>query len=491
MLKTVPDVGSCAGRRAPAQRPNVAGVAALCIAALTAWSPARAQMPLPTLPGAPHGTGSAPHGTGSAATGRSSAGGSSAGSPSPVAPPAAGSATPPLPYPLAGAPPEDADVGDPAVATAARLSGDDKRTRLTVDLSRTIDMRAFPLPDPYRVVIEIPKVRFDLPVDAGDHGQGLVKGFHYGLVKSTTSRIVVDLAGPAKVARAIVEPAADGQPARMVLDVVAVERDTFLRAVAIENRLPRAVPAQPAPQSADSRPVIAIDAGHGGIDPGTRAHRSGEVEKDLTLVFANQLRAKLEATGKYRVVMTRSDDTFVELSQRVAIARNQRAQLLISIHCDALPRGEGEAQGATVYTLSDLPSDAEAQRLADAENDADVTGGVEELPDAERKQTADILADLAQRETKAFSADFARWVVKEMTVAARMYKHPMKSAAFRILKAPDVPSVLIELGYLSNPHDLKQLVSETWRARTADAIVHAVRNFFTTRVAGGTSPRAQ
>jgi N-acetylmuramoyl-L-alanine amidase len=453
-------------------------------------------MPLPTLPAAPHGTGAgAPHGTGGGVSTGTSSAGSSSGSPSRVAAPpaaAAGTGTPPLPYPLAGAPPEDADVGDPAVATAARLSGDNKRTRLTVDLSRTVDMRAFPLADPYRVVIEIPKVRFDLPADAGDQSQGLVKGFHYGLVKSTTSRVVIDLSGPAKVARAIVEPAADGQPARMVLDLVAVERDTFLRAVAIENRLPRALPAQPAPQTADSRPVVAIDAGHGGVDPGTRAQRSGEVEKDVTLAFANQLRAKLEATGKYRVVMTRSDDTFVELSQRVAIARNQRAQLLISIHCDALPRGEGEAQGATVYTLSELPSDAEAQRLADAENDADVTGGVEELPDAERKQTADILADLAQRETKAFSADFARRVVKEMTVAARMYKHPLKSAAFRILKAPDVPSVLIELGYLSNPRDLKQLVSETWRTRAADAIVHAVRNFFTTtRVAGGTPPRAQ
>ena len=399
-------------------------------------------------------------------------------------PPAGGM---PLPFPLAGAP-EDPDA-EPAVATDARLSGDDRRTRLTVDLSRSIDMRAFPLPDPYRAVIEIPKVRFDLPPSAGDQSLGIIRGFHYGLVKATTSRIVVDLAGPAKVARAIVEPPADGHPARMVLDLVAVERDTFLRAVAIENRLPRAPPQGPSPQPGDSRPVIAIDAGHGGIDPGTRAPRSGNVEKDVTLEFATLLKSRLEASGKYRVVMTRSDDTFVELSQRVAIARDQRAQLLISIHCDALARGEGEAQGATVYTLSDLPSDAEAERLADAENGADVTGGVEELPDEERKQTADILADLAQRETKAFSADFGRRVVKEMSVTARMYKHPLKSAAFRVLKAPDVPSVLIELGYLSNPHDLKQLLSETWRARTADAITRAVRTFFTTtRVAGGTTP---
>jgi N-acetylmuramoyl-L-alanine amidase len=394
----------------------------------------------------------------------------------------------PLPFPLVTTPSVDDQAADtgPAVATDVRLSGDDKQTRLTIDLSRKIDLRAFTLAQPYRVVIEIPKVTFELPANAGEQGQGIIKAFRYGLVKSAGSRIVIDLTGPARVTKAVVLDAANGQPARMVLDMVAVDRETFLRAAAIDNHLPRAAPPPPAgaagrepPQSGDPRPVVVIDAGHGGIDPGTRAH-DGEVEKDLTLEFAAVLRSKLEATGKYRVLMTRSDDTFVELSERVAIARQQRAQLLISIHCDALARGDGEAQGATVYTLSDQASDAEAQRLADDENRADVIGGVD-LPDDE---TADILIDLAQRETKAFSAIFARNVVKEMAATARMHKHPLKSAGFRVLKAPDVPAVLIELGYLSNSRDLKQLVSETWRSRTADAVTHAVQIYFGTRVAG-------
>jgi N-acetylmuramoyl-L-alanine amidase len=189
-------------------------------------------------------------------------------------------------------------------------------------------------------------------------------------------------------------------------------------------------------------------------------------------------------------MMTRFDDRFIELSERVQIARAQRAQLLISIHCDALARGDGEAQGATVYTLSDQASDAEAQRLADAENRADAIGGVD-LADAPN-EIADILIDLAQRETKSFTANFARNVVKEMSTTARMHKHPQKSAGFRVLKAPDVPSVLIELGYVSNPRDLKQLVSESWRARTADAVAHAVQTYFTTRLAGGSAaPRTQ
>jgi N-acetylmuramoyl-L-alanine amidase len=377
-------------------------------------------------------------------------------------------------------------VGGPAIATDARLAGDDKQTRLVIDISHKIDMRAFALADPYRVVIEIPQVEFRLAPDIGEHGRGIIKAFRYGLVMSGQSRIVLDLTGPVRVTKAFVLDPVDEQPARLVLDLVAVDRETFLRAAAIDNHLPRPAERGPAQfdreeRTTDSRPVVVLDPGHGGIDPGTRAP-SGELEKDLVLEFASMLRAKLEATGKYRVMMTRTDDTFVELSERVRFARQQQAQLLISIHCDALARGEGEAEGATIYTLSDKATDAEAQRLADTENRADIIAGVDLA--AEPDEIADILIDLAQRETKAFSANFARNVVKDMGAAARLYKHPLKSAGFRVLKAPDVPSVLIELGYVSNARDLRQLVSESWRSRTADAIAHAVQAYFATRMAG-------
>lgn len=399
-----------------------------------------------------------------------------------AAPPAV---EPVVPAPLA--------VDESPVATDARLAGDDRQTRLVIDISRKIDMRAFALADPYRVVIEIPQVNFQFPSNTGERGRGIIKAFRYGLVMSGQSRIVIDLAGPARVTKAFVLDSVDGQPARMVLDLVAVDRETFLRATVIDNHLPR--PAEPLPhrdheeRASDSRPVVVLDPGHGGIDPGTRAP-SGELEKDLVLEFTAMLRAKLEATGKYRVMMTRTDDTFVELSERVRFARQQKAQLLISIHCDALARGEGEAEGATIYTLSDKASDAEAQRLADAENRADVIAGVDLA--AEPDEIADILIDLAQRETRAFSAQFARDVVKEMRTAARLHKRPQKSAGFRILKAPDVPSVLIELGYVSNARDLKQLISENWRSHAGDSIAHAVHSYFTTRLAGrGTDARAQ
>jgi N-acetylmuramoyl-L-alanine amidase len=397
-----------------------------------------------------------------------------------------------MPLPLPPAVPPPATDAAPT-ATDARLAGDDKQSRLVIDISHKIDMRAFTLADPYRVVIEIPQVNFQLPPDIGERGRGMIKAFRYGLVMSGGSRIVVDLTGPVKVTKAFVLDPVDGQPARMVLDLVAVDRETFLRAAAIDNHLPRAPDPPPAhpdrdEQATDSRPVVVLDPGHGGIDPGTRAP-SGELEKNLVLEFASMLRSKLESTGKYRVMMTRADDTFVELSERVRFARQQQAQLLISIHCDALARGDGAAEGATVYTLSDKASDAEAQRLADAENRADVIAGVDLA--AEPDDIADILIDLAQRETRSFSTNFARNVVNEMRSAARLHKRPQRSAGFRVLKAPDVPSVLIELGYVSNARDLKHMVSESWRSRAGDAIVHAVQTYFTTRLAGGTAARAQ
>ncbi len=369
-------------------------------------------------------------------------------------------------------------------ATDFRVGGDAKQTRLVVDLTQKIDVRAFTLANPYRVVIDMPQVTFQLPPRAGESGRGLIKAFRFGLVMQGGSRMVFDVTGPVRVEKAFVIDASDGQPARLVLDIAATDRETFMRATAIDNRLPRNETPRPQarePAAGDPRPIIVLDPGHGGIDTGTKT-AAGEMEKNVALEFALVLRDKIERTGKYRVVMTRTDDQFVELADRVRFARSRKAQLFISIHCDALPRKEGDAQGATVYTLSDQASDAEAASLAEAENRADVIAGVD--LSAEPNDIADILIDLAQRETKTFSAHFSKMLVTELKTAARMHKHPQRSAGFRVLKAPDVPSVLLELGYLSNREDLKQLTSDNWRQRTADAVVQAIGTYFTTRIAG-------
>ena len=391
---------------------------------------------------------------------------------------------PPAVAPVAATPSNAADVF-PA-ATDVRVGGDAKQTRFVVDLSRKVELRAFTLADPYRVVIDIPQVTFEFAPKTGEQGRGLVKAFRYGLVMPGGSRIVLDTTGPVRVDKAFVLDASDSQPARLVLDLAAIDRETFLRAAAVDNRLRAGAVvgdrASDPPASADALPLIVLDPGHGGIDSGTHAP-SGEAEKALTLDFATMLRDKLEKTGKYRVVMTRTDDSFVPLADRVRFARSKNAQLFISIHCDALPRGEGDADGATVYTLADHASDAEAARLADAENRSDVISGVD--LSVEPGDIADILIDLAQRETKSFSLQFAHHLVGELKGAARLHKNPLKSAGFRVLKAPDVPSVLIELGYVSNRQDLKQIMSESWRARAGEAIVAAVNGYFTTRLAGG------
>jgi N-acetylmuramoyl-L-alanine amidase len=382
------------------------------------------------------------------------------------------------------------------VASDVRLAGDEKRTRFILDLDRNIPFRAFPLADPYRVVLDLPQVTFQLAAGSGGAGRGLVKAFRYGLVMPGGSRVVLDLAGPARIEKSYVLDAANGQPPRLVLEFEAVDHATFVQlltpggrpdlrpAIAAADVTQTAVvavvadgPAKPA-EPQDRRPVVVIDPGHGGIDNGTQA--GGESEKNLVLGFATALRDRLEKTAKYRVVMTRTDDTFIPLADRVRIARNQSAALFISIHADALPRGEGDARGATIYTLSDKASDAEAERLAELENKADAIGGVNLTE--EPTEVADILIDLAQRETRTFSNRFARVLKNEMRTAARLHKHPLKSAGFRVLKAPDVPSVLLELGYVSNKSDLEQLVSDNWRSRTVASVAQAIDAFFAKRV---------
>jgi N-acetylmuramoyl-L-alanine amidase len=373
----------------------------------------------------------------------------------------------------------------PPVVTDARLGGDEAQTRFVMDIDRKIDLHAFTLSDPYRVVLDIPEVNFRLPPKTGDTGRGLIKAFRFGLVMPGGSRIVFDLSKPVRVEKAFVVDASDSAPARLVLDLVSTDRDSFMRKIALDEKAaPAAVPLPPtAPHSAsaDPRPLVVLDPGHGGIDTGTKAV-SGELEKDIVLDFAKRLRDRIEKSGKYRVLLTRSDDTFVQLADRVHIARDAGAALFVSIHADSLPRREGDAQGATVYTLSETATDSAAARLAEEENRADVIAGVDLK--AEPDDVAGILIDLAQRETKTFSVQFAHRLLSELKDAARLHKEPIKSAGFRVLRAPDVPSVLVELGYVSNKQDLQSLLSDTWRDRAADSIAQAVDGYFSAHPAG-------
>jgi N-acetylmuramoyl-L-alanine amidase len=395
----------------------------------------------------------------------------------------------------------------------ARLAGDDKQTRFVLDLDKSVPFRAFVLADPYRVVVDLPQVNFQLTAGTGA-GRGLVKAFRYGLVMPGGSRIVFDLTGPVKISNSYALGPDNGQPARLVLEFTQIDPTTFDQLAQSANQ-PQLRPAvadavntasvggaaqndrtkddharddqaksAEAAAQADRRPVIVIDPGHGGIDNGTQG--DGQSEKNIVLAFGLALRERIEKSGKYRVVMTRSDDTFVPLDERVKIAHDQSAALFVSIHADSLPHREGTAEGATIYTLSDKASDAEAARLADMENKADAIGGLN-LKE-EPSDVADILIDLAQRETRTFSNRFAHLLAGNMKSTTRMYKHPLKSAGFRVLKAPDVPSVLVELGYVSNKGDLEHLISDNWRSKNVEAMTQAIDEFLAKRMATAGPP---
>jgi N-acetylmuramoyl-L-alanine amidase len=230
----------------------------------------------------------------------------------------------------------------------------------------------------------------------------------------------------------------------------------------------------------NAKPVVVIDPGHGGVDPGTSS-TDGITEKDVVLAFAKALKEKLAAKGRYEVVLTREDDRFLALRERVEFAQKRGAKLFVSIHADYFPKQTVEARGATVYTLSEQASDDEAKELAAKENFSDAIAGVA-LPGDSDEIVANILIDLAQRETQNRSLIFAKSVVGEMG-RANLHTKSLKSAGFRVLKAPDIPSVLLELGFLSNPDDEKRLTSMSWRATMADKVVSAIDNYFAKRVA--------
>lgn len=373
------------------------------------------------------------------------------------------------------------------VVTGARVAGDESRTRFVLDMDRQIVPAISGLASPYRLIIDLPEVQFSIPADAGKEGRGLVSDWRFGLFAVGKSRVVMDLTGPVKVDKTFFLPAVDDQPARLVVDVISSSADEFAAFVETSRAKQTKQASKSTPKTdrltdpkEKGKPLIVLDAGHGGIDSGaTGVH--GTLEKAIVLDFTKLLKAKLEESGLYDVRLTRDDDTFVTLSRRVEIGHELAADLFISIHADSVRRGQKFARGATVYTISDKASDQLAEDLAVSENMSDVIAGVELTE--EPTEVTDILIDLARRETRSFSVYFARTLVSELESAVRLINNPHRSAGFRVLKAHDVPSVLVELGYLSNEHDEKLLISDEWRERMANAMTEAVHGFFRPRLA--------
>ncbi|SLN49020.1 N-acetylmuramoyl-L-alanine amidase [Oceanibacterium hippocampi] len=377
----------------------------------------------------------------------------------------------------AAATPATADL----VATAARVGDHGGKTRFVLELTEKAPFQVFVLPDPYRVVIDFPVVDWHLPPHQDQRPVGLIDSYRFGLFRPDTSRVVLDVRGPVEVTAAELLPPRDGKPYRFYIDIRPTGRDAFLAAAARDReRLakiaairPEPLPATPPVAKEARRYTIVIDAGHGGVDPGTIGVHGGQ-EKDLVLAVARRIAGELHKSPQYRVVMTRSSDVFLSLRDRVAVARKEEADLFISIHADSIK--SPKVRGATVYTLSETASDDEAEALAHKENKSDVIAGVDlALHD---DAVSGILIDLAQRETKNFAAAFAKILLPEITQRNGGVSRDHRYAGFRVLRAPDVPSVLVELGYLSNSQDYDFLFSKAGQERMTEGVVSAVDRYF-------------
>lgn len=364
------------------------------------------------------------------------------------------------------------------IKTQTRIGSDLEEIILSSDQPVQIK-RSFVLPAPPRLVVDVARQTHGNGVAlGGDYRGSLLTSVRFGQFDADTSRIVLDLAAT----ELAYQLSAQGKELRITLKGSAAAATpttpaTAPRAAAPAQGKPVAFPVPvPKPEAAAqqaSRPIVVIDAGHGGKDSGAIS-KSGLIEKHITLDFAKVLRTALLRTGRYRVVMTRSDDRYLFLKERIAIARKMQGDVFISIHADSNP--SSNARGLSVYTLSEKASDDEAAALARQENKADIIGGMD--LSVEDAAVANILIDLAQRETNNKSFKLAEHLVSAARGKLSLITKPHRQAGFRVLKSPDMPSMLVEVGFLSNREDEKRLMSEDYRAGVAQAVIKALDRFF-------------
>ena len=372
----------------------------------------------------------------------------------------------------------DAGAEKPLVAYAGRIAGDEVRTRIVIDFDRKPTFKVHYIDNPARIIVDLPKTVFGFKADALE-ARGVFSDIRYGSMERGAGRLVLTARRPTVLALSEVQKDDGGRGYRLVLDAKVVTPQEFAAKVqdgwsaaekaAVEHSQASALAAVPS----KTMFTIAVDPGHGGIDSGAIGATSKTPEKTITLAFAKALAERLNKDAGVHAFLTRKDDEFVSLSGRVAVAREHGADLFISIHADTL--SVPTIRGATVYTISDRSSDRMAAALAERENRSDTIAGVD-FKD-ETPEVSDILLDLARRETQAFSVTLADAVVKSFEGNIELINNPHRYAGFQVLKAPDVPSILLELGFLSNKTDEQLLLDEAWRNKVADRLADAVEHY--------------
>ncbi|AGK57220.1 N-acetylmuramoyl-L-alanine amidase [Hyphomicrobium denitrificans 1NES1] len=376
-------------------------------------------------------------------------------------------------------------------ATAVRLFDDGKATTFELTISKGLTAQVYTLANPYRVVLDLPDMTFHLDAAAGKKGRGVISAFRYGLFAEHKARVVLDTTGPVRIASAGMTRVPGSKALKLA--VVLVPMDAAAFGGGTGATLAAASPSDlgsdmAPPESADrkhkdnAKPVIVIDPGHGGIDPGALG-ANNVAEKWVVLAVALQLKAALAKTRRYDVRMTRTDDVFVSLDRRLKFSAENDADLFISLHADSIEEKSiaDSIRGATIYTLSDKASDEQARLMADKENASDLIAGVGSMNQEGGEEVKNILIDLLKRETSNFSADFSHVLAKKLGQAITMSRIPRKSAAFKVLKQTHAPSVLVELGYMSNSAEEQEMMTGAWQYKVAEAITSAVQSYFSKR----------
>jgi N-acetylmuramoyl-L-alanine amidase len=367
---------------------------------------------------------------------------------------------------------------------AARVSTTPERARLILDLAAPTKFAIASLDAPNRIAVDVRASGLEFTEQAPIAGQGLVSSYSVEMAESGRARTMLTLAFPAQVQQAYVLEAFDDQPARLVVDFIPATAEQFAKHVADDLAASTAGAAAPVPQTPTepggsniarrTRPLVVIDPGHGGIDSGARA-QSAVMEKDVVLAFSLKLQELLVKSGRFDVALTREDDSFLRLNERVALARQNKADLFISIHADSFQ--EPDIRGASVYTRDENATDVLDKVLADQENTRDLIAGFS-VPSEMADSVVNILVDLMRREMRMQSFMAAQAIVHQLEPSVALRPFPVRQADFFVLQAPDVPSVLVELGFLSNAGDIKNLMERGWRDRTAEALARGIATYF-------------